>query len=63
MCAQIIINAVCEPMKNAECDSMCGSIRNAVCGAVCEPKESLYIGELKNSHQKTKNFCCRVEFD
>ena len=50
-------------MKNAECDSMCGSIRNAVCGAVCEPKESLYIGELKNSHQKTKNFCCRVEFD
>ena len=50
-------------MKNAECDSMCGSIRNAVCGAVCEPKESLYIGELMNSHQKTKNFCCRVEFD
>ena len=50
-------------MKNAECDSMCGSIRNAVCGAVCEPKESLYIEEPMNSHQKTKHFCCRVEFD
>ena len=53
----------CESMKNAECDSICGSIRNAVCGTVCEPKESLYIGEPMNSHQKTKNFCCRVEFD
>ena len=50
-------------MKNAECDSMCGSIRNAVYGAVCEPKESLYIGEPMNVHQTTKKFGCREEFD
>ena len=50
-------------MKNAECDSMCGSIRNAVCGAVCEPKESLYIGEPMRQQKNLVIAGCRVEFN